>query len=137
MEIETLCFSAPWSRQVFLEEFDREFAYLKVIRREPDGLVVAFVNYWVVQDEVHVLNVATHPSWRRQGLGRKMMNHVLRAARMRSARLITLEVRRSNRPAIELYRSLGFDSVGVRPRYYENLEDAIVMLKRLRGNADE
>jgi len=131
MEIETLSFSSPWSRQVFIEELDRDFAFLKVLRT-CSGRVVAFINYWVVADEIHVLNVATHPDWRHQGLGRRLMQHAIRVGRQRSARLVTLEVRRSNQNALALYDSLGFLAVGVRPRYYENREDAIVMVLRFR-----
>jgi ribosomal-protein-alanine N-acetyltransferase len=131
MEIELLSFSSPWSRQVFLEELDRDFAHLKVIRAG-HGRVLGFINYWVVADEIHVLNVAIHPEWRGQGLGRRLMRHAIRVARQRGARLVTLEVRRSNQKATRLYSSLGFDAVGLRPRYYENQEDAIVMVLRLR-----
>ena len=131
MEIERLSFPSPWARQVFLEEFDRDFAYLEVIRGGPNGRVVAFINYWVVHDEIHVLNVATHPDWRRQGLARVLMKHVLRSARVLGSQLVTLEVRRTNDAAITLYTMLGFLPVGVRPRYYENDEDAIVMVLKL------
>jgi ribosomal-protein-alanine N-acetyltransferase len=131
MEIEELSFPTPWSRRVFEEELGRELSHLKVIRLEPTG-VVAFVNYWVVHDEIHVLNVATHPEQRRQGHARRLMEHVLRISRIRRARLITLEVRRGNQAAQRLYTELGFLPIGVRPRYYENAEDAIVMMLQLR-----
>jgi len=131
MEIEELSFPSPWSRRVFEEELGRELSHLKVLR-ETSGRVVAFVNYWVVHDEIHVLNVATHPDERRRGHARRLMEHVLRVSRIRRARLITLEVRRGNLPAQELYGELGFQPIGVRPRYYENSEDAIVMMLRLR-----
>jgi [ribosomal protein S18]-alanine N-acetyltransferase len=130
MEIERLCFRSPWSRQVFVEEFARDFARIKVIRAEHGA--VAFINYWIVHDEIHVLNVATHPDWRRRGLARRMMNHVLHSAQQRHARLVTLEVRRSNASAIALYEGMGYETVGVRARYYENNEDALVMVLRLR-----
>jgi [ribosomal protein S18]-alanine N-acetyltransferase len=133
MEIERLSFASPWSKQVFLDEFSRDFAFLKVVRVESGERVVAFTNYWVVHDEIHVLNVACHPDWRRMGLGRKLMMHILRIAQHRRASLVTLEVRRSNHAAIQLYTSLGFSAVGIRPRYYENNEDAIVMVRNLRG----
>ncbi|RMH43571.1 MAG: ribosomal-protein-alanine N-acetyltransferase [Deltaproteobacteria bacterium] len=141
MEIEHASFRAPWSRQVFAEELGREWAYVDVVRhREAGGRsrVVAFCNYWLVRDEVHVLNVATHPDHRRRGHGRRLMHHVVDFARRHRCRYITLEVRRSNDGALALYREFGFRSVGVRPNYYvEDSEDAIVMLLELDVPGDE
>jgi [ribosomal protein S18]-alanine N-acetyltransferase len=132
MEIERSSFSHPWSRETFLEEFENDLSRIKVLREPRSKRVIAFINYWVVHDEIHVLNVATHPDWRRQGLARRLMLHVQRDALKRGSVLITLEARRSNHSALQLYDELGFLPVGVRPRYYENSEDAIVMVKNLR-----
>lgn len=135
MEIERLSFRAPWSRQVFIEELDRDWAYVDVIReRLPGGggKVRAFVNYWLVRDEVHILNVASHPDERRKGHAARLLQHVVEFARRHGCRYITLEVRRSNHGAIKLYRGFGFKPVGIRPNYYvEDNEDAIVMLLEL------
>jgi [ribosomal protein S18]-alanine N-acetyltransferase len=134
MEIERTSFRAPWSRQVFVEELDRDWAHVDVLRlREPRGPVLAFVNYWLVRDEVHVLNVATRSSVRRQGHAARLLEHVIGFAHREHCRYLTLEVRRSNQPAIRLYRKYGFRPVGIRPNYYvEDNEDAIVMLLELR-----
>ena len=94
--------------------------------------MVAFCNYWLVRDEVHLLNIATHPDRRRRGYARFLMEHLLGFARRHKCRYITLEVRRSNEAALGLYRAYGFEPVGVRPNYYiEDREDAIVMLLEL------
>lgn len=133
MEIERTSFRAPWSRQVFVEELDRDWAHVDVLRtREPRSPVQAFVNYWLVRDEVHVLNVATHPTARRLGHAARLLEHVIAFAHRERCRYVTLEVRRSNAPAIRLYRKYGFRPVGIRPNYYvEDNEDAIVMLLEL------
>jgi ribosomal-protein-alanine N-acetyltransferase len=137
LEIEQHAFGSPWSRQIFLEELDREWAHLEVLReREKDGQsrVVAFVNYWLVRDEVHLLNIATHPERRRQGHARSLLAHLVDFARRHRCRYVTLEARRSNQGAIELYRQFGFQAVGIRPKYYvEDQEDAVVMLLELPG----
>jgi len=127
MQIERLCFPNPWSRQVFVEEFDQEFSRLIAIRHGDSGRMLAFINYWLVHDEVHVLNVATHPEWRRRSLARRLIQHAVEAGVARGAHLVTLEVRRSNEAARSLYQRLDFREVGVRSSYYENGEDAIVM----------
>ncbi len=91
--------------------------------------VVAFINYWDVADEIHLLSVATRPDRQRCGHGRLLMTHLLAYARRQGARCITLEVRESNLAAKALYQSLGFEIASVRRRYYaETREDALVML---------
>ena len=98
--------------------------------------MLAFVNYWLVRDEVHVLNVASHPEARRQGHASRLLEHVIAFANRNKCRYVTLEVRRSNSGAIRLYRKYGFRPVGVRPNYYvEDNEDAIVMLLELTAPA--
>jgi ribosomal-protein-alanine N-acetyltransferase len=134
MEIERRSYRAPWSRQVFIEELEREWAHLDVIRaRGPAGSrVVAYCNYWLVRDEIHILNVACHPDERRQGHAARLIAHVIEFARRHACRYVTLEVRKSNTGALKLYRSFGFRPVGIRPNYYvEDREDAIVMILEL------
>jgi ribosomal-protein-alanine N-acetyltransferase len=90
--------------------------------------ILGFVVFWLVHDEVHVLNVATAVEARRRGVARALLERAADEGRRRGARLATLEVRRSNLPAIALYRALGYQEVGVRPNYYtDEGEDAIVM----------
>lgn len=125
-------FPAPWSRQMLAEDLYRPFAYVRVLRASPHDPITAFAGSWVVSDELHVLNLATHPRARGRGYGRMLMEDALAYARQRCVRTVTLEVRQSNRAAYRLYERLGFRSIGVRPGYYENDgEDAIVMLLRL------
>jgi ribosomal-protein-alanine N-acetyltransferase len=87
----------------------------------------AFLSVWQVADEVHVLNLVTHPEHRRRGLARALMNELVAHARAHGIRRLLLEVRRSNHAAIALYRSLSFVAVGVRVRYYRDDEDAVEM----------
>lgn len=118
----------PWTRHMFLEELERAWSRIDVVKLGGAGDVLAFVCYWLVADEVHVLNVATATEERRQGHATRLLEHVARVGRQRGAREITLEVRRSNGPANALYRHLGYRLVGVRPAYYvEDREDALVL----------
>jgi ribosomal-protein-alanine N-acetyltransferase len=132
MQIEQLSFRAPWSRQVFLEELSRPWAFLDVMRATASRKVVGFCNYWRVADEIHILKVAIHPDTRRMGFGSSLLAHILDFARRHRCRLVTLEVRRSNEPAQRVYRRFGFKAVGLRPSYYaDDNEDAVVMLLEL------
>lgn len=129
LEIERQSFRPVWSRQAILEEMGREWARLDVVRDGAQGGVAAFANYWLVADELHVLNIATHPRMRRLGHATRLLAHMIEVARAHPCRLITLEVRRSNEAAQRLYQRFSFRSVGVRPNYYaDDQEDAIVML---------
>ncbi|CAN97422.1 Ribosomal-protein-alanine N-acetyltransferase [Sorangium cellulosum So ce56] len=112
------------------EELRRPWTRCWVAREERRAL--AFLIAWHVADELHVLNVATCPAARRRGLATALMNRSLEYAQQQQVRLILLEVRRSNRAAIRLYRKLGFTAMGVRPRYYsDNGEDAVEMVLTL------
>ncbi len=126
VEIERLCFPAPWARQAFADELARPWARLELLRDRER--VLGFCNYWLVADEVHILNVAVHPEARRRGHGARLLRHLVAEARQAKARVLSLEVRASNHAAQGLYRSFGFREVGVRPKYYaDNGEDAVLM----------
>lgn len=95
---------------------------------------VAYLHYWLVVDEVQVINVATHPEHRRRGHARLLLEELVRDARARGAATASLEVRASNAPAIALYGAFGFEPVGVRRRYYDDGEDAVLMSAKLSSD---
>jgi ribosomal-protein-alanine N-acetyltransferase len=130
VEIENQSSPSPWPTQLFVEDLARDWAHTDLVRRRADGdrgPVLAFANYWLVHDELHLLNLATHPAHRRRGVGRFLMGHLIAVARERRCRYITLEVRRTNHAAHGLYQAHGFEPMGMRARYYSDGEDAIVM----------
>ena len=131
MAIEAAGFPHPWSEALLRAELGHAWSRLLAAVEPGEGgadRILGYIVFWLVHDEVHVLNVGTAPEARRRGIGRALMEAAVAAGRGRGARLSTLEVRRSNHPAIALYGSLGYREVGVRPRYYaEENEDAIVM----------
>ncbi|HET6439160.1 MAG TPA: ribosomal protein S18-alanine N-acetyltransferase [Anaeromyxobacter sp.] len=134
VEIEKDGFRHPWSRELLERELSHAWStvLLATVDRPRGEAVIGFIVFWVVHDEVHVLNIATAREERRSGVGRALMEEAAEAGRRRGATLATLEVRRSNEAAITLYRSLGYRQAGVRPNYYaEEGEDAIVMVMDL------
>jgi ribosomal-protein-alanine N-acetyltransferase len=132
MEIERAAFSHPWSEEMIRRELEHEFSTVLLATDGRDGPILGFAVVWLVHDELHVLNVAVAPESRRRGVARSVLDRVEGNGREQGARVAMLEVRRSNAPAIALYRSLGYHEVGVRPRYYaEDGEDALVMDKAL------
>jgi len=135
VEIERDGFQHPWSRELLERELGHAWSTILLAVEEGEReAILGFVVFWLVHDEVHVLNIATALEARRRGVGRALMDEVAEAGRRRGAALATLEVRRSNLPAIALYESLGYRHVGVRPNYYaDEGEDALVMLLDLQA----
>jgi ribosomal-protein-alanine N-acetyltransferase len=130
MAIEQQVFTLPWSRQSYMGELRNQFATYLVCDREAQ--LVGYIGIWVVFDEAHITNVAVHPKWRGQGLGRVLMEEAEKIARQKKALRIMLEVRPSNSAALSLYQSLGYMETGRRKEYYsDNGEDAILMTKLL------
>jgi [ribosomal protein S18]-alanine N-acetyltransferase len=132
MEIERVAFTNPWSPELLRRELTHDWSTILLAEEElAPGVrrLLGFAIFWVVHDELHILNVATDPSQRRRGVARQVMDATLERGRQRRCTLATLEVRRSNEAALALYRGLGFRAVGVRPNYYvDEGEDAIVMI---------
>jgi ribosomal-protein-alanine N-acetyltransferase len=136
VEIERGGFRHPWSRDLLEREMGHAWSVI-LLACEPgpcgEECVLGYVVFWLVHDEVHVLNIATAVEARRRGIGRQLMDAAHAHGRKRGAALATLEVRRSNGPAIGLYASMGYRTVAVRPGYYqEENEDALVMILDLQ-----
>ncbi len=83
---------------------------------------------------MHILNLAVHPDRRQMGIGRALVETVVREADAHGARIVTLEVRRENAAAIALYRALGFTECGVRRHYYGRGHDALIMSRARRAD---
>lgn len=133
LELERLAFRNPWSAGLFLHELKLSFSRLHLARTNNGARrLLGYVCWWMVGDDVHILNLAVHPGARHNGTGRALVQRVLDDAVAHAAVSVSLEVRRDNQPAAALYRSLDFAEVGVRRNYYGQGEDAIIMEKRLR-----
>ena len=128
-ELERICFSTPWSRNMLAEELDNALSAFLVALDE-SGKVVGYAGVQVVLDEGYITNIAVRPECRRQGIAGKLLQVFLDFAQAHQLAFLTLEVRASNYDAIALYGSRGFRSVGRRKNYYEHpKEDAIIMTR--------
>lgn len=126
--IEEASFSVPWSRNSFAEALADENNFLLVC--EADGHVAGYADTWCVLDEATITNIAVREDLRGKGIGAMLLKTALDMAKERDISAVTLEVRKSNEPAIKLYNCFGFEAVGIRPGYYEKpTEDAIIMWK--------
>lgn len=133
--LEEACFSSPWTRTMLEAELmGNQFAHFLVAMqpgRSVGGTTCAVVGYhcfWIVFEELRLMNLAVRESMRRQGLGRALVQEAVRIALDQEATRAVLEVRASNEPARALYTQMGFVQVGTRPQYYTNpIEDAVLM----------
>ena len=137
-EIEKICFSDPWSREVLYDDMvgNRLSTYVvaEVVYEageRPDGSpcseLAGYVGFWMVFDECQINNVAVRKDLQRRHIASIMLSAAMDAAKRAGAKVFTLEVRAGNDAAKALYRKFGFTEDGVRPNYYSNGEDAILM----------
>ena len=139
LSIEQAAHAHPWTRGNFADALAA--GYLAELLEDARGTPIGFVLAMHGFEETHLLNLAVIPAAQGQGHGRAMLAGLARHARQRGDRLLWLEVRPSNLPAQQLYRSAGFDVVGLRRGYYPAThgarEDALVMRLRLDQDAND
>lgn len=132
LRIETASFPQPWPYDAF-ESFLGEPGFL--VAAEPDGTVAGYVVADVTTTHGgavgHVKDIAVHPDRRGDGLGAALLARALAVLDSRGVGAVKLEVRESNEPARRLYRRFGFETLRRIPRYYEDGEDAVVMIREL------
>ncbi|MBR6700900.1 MAG: ribosomal protein S18-alanine N-acetyltransferase [Firmicutes bacterium] len=128
--IEEACFKDPWSKEAFESEMSglNPCVYFVAVNQ---GKICGYMGIWHILDEGHVTNVAVHPDFRGQGIGRMLVETTVSDGISKGLNAFTLEVRKSNDTAQELYKKCGFESVGIRKRYYADNEDALIMWRRI------
>ena len=113
--IEKNAHDPPWSEESFLSELRNACSHSLVAH---DGhRVLGYLVFWMIDAEVHLLNLTVHPEFRRCGIGRELMAFLIQFSNRHGATSIGLEVRRSNRAALGLYYALGFKEKAVRKAY--------------------
>lgn len=128
MEIENLCFVAPWKKEDILRELnENKFATLLVATVNEE--VVGYVDFWVTFDSATICQIAVHPNYQRQHIGSLLLEEVFKECYAKKVLTITLEVRESNSKGINFYTKHGFNQFLVKPNYYSNGENAIYMMK--------
>ncbi|NUF27384.1 ribosomal-protein-alanine N-acetyltransferase [Gilliamella bombicola] len=131
-ELEQICHTIPWSKQTFFSNQGDRYLNFKITI---DNQIAGFCICQQVADEANLFNIAIHPDFRKQGLAKALLNHLIDTLiTIKSPCPIStlwLEVRQSNSPAIKLYQTLGFNQITVRKNYYPTAdgkqEDAIIM----------
>jgi [ribosomal protein S18]-alanine N-acetyltransferase len=129
LEIERLAFPAPWTLASFERELTLPFSRIMLAIPDAAGTpsIAGFLCRWLIADECHILNIAVDPQSRRLGIGSVLMTESINEAKSAGTNVVTLEVRRSNLAARQLYRRFEFEERRLRRHYYGPGEDAIIM----------
>lgn len=131
VKVEEECFNSGFARKTFEKEFENKIAiYLVAVK---SSQVVGYIGVWNICGAADIIDVAVLKEFRRLGIGSMLISKMTKICREKDVFEINLEVRVSNLAARELYKKSGFVENGLRKKYYENTEDAILMTKKLNG----
>lgn len=128
LDVERRSYPFPWTENIFRDCLKAGYSAWVLV--SVDGAIAGYALMSMAVDEAHVLNLCVEPASQRRGLGHKLLKHLLKLARAAQATIVLLEVRKSNKAAIKLYESMGFQRLGVRKAYYpaqDGREDALVL----------
>ncbi len=130
VDIEKQCFNSGYAEKTFLKELENKIA-VYIVAIENDA-VLGYIGLWNICGGADVIDVAVHKDFRRKGIGAGLIKAMLEFCKKEDIFEINLEVRASNIAAQKLYKKMDFSEVGLRKRYYENKEDAILMQRRIK-----
>lgn len=136
LEIEQLSFPTPWSKNLFLRELHSDLSTIILFKSDSceHPRVLGYICIWVVGEEVHILNLACHPNFRRCGIATSLLEQSLLFSFKKGVRRAFLEVRESNKEALMLYQKHGFKEAGIRKGYYSDTrEDAVLMVLEMES----
>ncbi len=131
-QLEKLCFSQPWSEKSLAEELDNRTAHF--LAAVSDDVIMGYIGAFTVCESSYISNIAVFPQHRRKGIGRLLLRKAAEQARKKGAESISLEVRPSNTAAISLYKSEGYEEVGLRKNFYRDPNEDALILTLTFGN---
>ena len=137
VNVENNCFTTPWSKDSFLREITENKVALYLVAKI-ENLAVGYIGVWRIQNEGHITNVAVHSDFRGMGIGNMLVSELLSLCEKEGIDAFTLEVRKNNLVAQNLYKKFQFVEEGIRKGYYQDTkEDAVIMWRRETQMEDE
>ena len=128
--IEADSFVSSWSYDLLLNEINNPLATYFLAEYESE--IVGYIGFYKVINEADIVKIAVDKKFGQKGIAKNLLAYVLNYASLNGIEAITLEVNAKNTPAIKLYKSFGFLQNGIRPRYYEGVDDAILFKLDMR-----
>lgn len=124
MKLEKELFSTAWEEEMFLEEIEKQYAYVLEIK----DIIIGYICGWKLFDEFNITNIAVTKEFQRNGFGAKLVKFLISKLLNEKCFKFFLEVRESNSSAKMLYKKIGFKLIGSRKNYYHSpQEDALVL----------
>ncbi len=118
-----------WNYNIFKSELENENSKYVVAKNNDE--IVGFAGIWISIDEAHVTNIVTKKDLRKNGIGSILLEELINLSKTLNLVSITLEVNENNLDAIKLYEKFGFEKLGIRKKYYNNTDNALIMTKKL------
>lgn len=124
-EVDQNCFNHNWSRESYEKEMDNLLAIYAIA--ESEGKIIGFGGFWRVIDEAQITNIGVLETYRRTGVGEKILDKLCQFASQEGCEKMTLEVREDNLPAIAFYKKNLFVQEGIRHHYYGQNQHGLIM----------
>ncbi len=128
MNLERLCFAYHWQETQFRLALEKGAFMIHGVENGKD--LVAYLAFSFIKDEMEILNLAVDPDYRRQGLATRLLTAVVDECLGKGMKYAFLDVKASNRGAIDLYAKFGFKQIGVRKKYYPDTKEDALLFKR-------
>lgn len=124
-------FDKFWNYNILKSELENPFSTYIVAINSENNEVLGYAGIWQPTDEVHITNIVIKKEYRNKKIGTKMLEELIKIAKKRKIKNITLEVNINNKIAIQLYNKYNFKEVGLRKKYYNNADDALIMTLKI------
>lgn len=129
VNIENSLYIDRWTKEAYLRDLENDIAYNYVL--EHDGVIIGYYGFWILFDNIDITKVSIRKEFQGMGLSKILLEDLFNRIQNLDVCSITLEVRVSNEKAINLYKKFGFETICVRKQYYNDLEDAYILQKRM------
>lgn len=121
-----------WNYSVLKSELLNPNSKYLVVKK--DNSILGFGGIWKAVDDIHITNIVVKKNFRNQNIGSTILQNLIQLCENENVISLTLEVNSNNIVAQKLYEKFGFKTIGIRKKYYNNTEDAIIMTKDLKNN---
>lgn len=118
-------FDEFWNENILISEIKNENT--KYIKASINDEIVGFAGILINYDDIHIMNIVVKKEQRKKGIGKELLKALIELAKKENKESLTLEVNEKNIPAIKLYEKFNFENLGIRKRYYNNTDNAIIM----------